>query len=273
MPAGAASEFAGTPPVLAGTAPEFARSAPVRAGTPPEFAGDAPAPAGAAPESGFSISPEGRVMPTWNDGSTWNSGALWGPASPASLLIPNRKRKKPTMKRQPYYPKLLPQQPEWHTNFATKLPGYATALGLVTADVNAAVADNLVLAYALGDWITNVRNFAPSCTAAIDDLTGGTGGEDFAFPTYTAPTPPTLPGSLTAVPPGALDRTFLLVQGIKSKAGYTEAMGLDLRIVGEEDATEHTRPEFTLKTEQGDGCHCVKIRFKKYGHYAVAVYS
>lgn len=212
-------------------------------------------------------------MPTWNDGSIWNSGALWGPASPASLLIPNRKRPKRTMKRQPYYPKQIANQPEWHMNFATKLPGYATALGLVTAEVNAAVADNQILAYALGDWITNVRNFAPSCTAAIELLTSGSGGEDFAFPAYAAPTPPTLPVGITAVLPGALDRTFLLVQGIKSKPGYTETMGLDLRIVGEEDATEHTRPEFTLKTEQGDGCHCVKVRFKKYGHYAVAVYS
>ncbi|MFO1481861.1 MAG: hypothetical protein U1F71_00720 [Verrucomicrobiaceae bacterium] len=177
------------------------------------------------------------------------------------------------MKRNEYYPRLLGERPEWHNNFATKLPGYATALGLVTAQVNVAVADNVTLAYGLGDWITNVRNFAPSCTAALTLLSTGTGGEAFVFPTYAAPTAPTLPVGITEILPGALDRTFRLVQEIKSKAGYTEAIGLDLRIVGEEDAAEHARPEFTLKTEAGDGCHCVKVRFKKFGHMGVAVYG
>ncbi len=212
-------------------------------------------------------------MPTWNSGSTWNSGILWGPAIPASPRIRNPKRQPHTMKRQPYYPKLQPQQPEWHHNLATKLPGYATALGLDTAEVNAAVADNLTLAYGLGDWITNVRKFAPACTAGLELLASGSGDGDFAFPGYTAPTPPPLPGGITAVLPGALDRTFLLVKEIKGKKAYTSAMGLDLRIVGEEDAAEHNRPEFNLKTEAGDGCHCVKIRFKKFGHTGVVIYS
>lgn len=213
-------------------------------------------------------------MALWNSGVTWSSGSLWGPSAPAAAPSQrNPKNKRPTMKRNEYYPRHLGERPEWHHNFATKLPGYATALGLTTGVVNAAVADNLTLAYGLGDWISNVRDFAPSCTSCLTDLMTGTSGEDFAFPTYTAPTPPTLPSGITAVLPGALDRVFLLVQEIKSKAGYSEAMGIDLGLVGEEDTVEHLRPEFTLKTEAGDGCHCVKVRFKKFGHYAVAVYS
>ncbi|WP_395719318.1 hypothetical protein [Prosthecobacter sp.] len=259
--------------MLSSLAPQPSGLAPVLSGLAPVLSSGSSAAAGAAPESLCHPLPEVRMMPRWNDGSTWNSGALWGPAAPASPLIPNPKRNKRTMKRQPYYPKLMPQQPEWHHNFASKLPGYATALGLDTAEVNAAVADNLLLAYALGDWITNVRNFAPSCTSALEDLTGGNGSEPFAFPAYAAPTPPALPSGITEVAPGALDRTFLLVKEIKGKKAYNETMGLDLRVVEEEDAAEHPRPEFALKTEAGDGCHCVKVRFKKFGHYAVAVYS
>lgn len=213
-------------------------------------------------------------MALWSSGLTWNSGVLWGPSAPATASPPrNPKTKRPTMKRNDYYPKLQPQRPEWHHNLATKLPGYATALGLTTAEVNAAVADNLMMAYALGDWITNVREFAPSCTASLDLLATGTGGEAFVFPTYAAPTPPTLPAGITGVLPGALDRIFLMVKNIKSKAGYTEAIGIDLGLIGEEDTAEHARPEFTLKTEAGDGCHCVKVRFKKFSHSAVVVYS
>lgn len=177
------------------------------------------------------------------------------------------------MKRQHYYPKLLSAQPEWHFNFLTKLPVHATALGLDTATVNAAVADNQMLEYALGDWINAVRDLPTTSTSGLEDLLRGTGNDFFVFPTYTAPTPPTLPGGLTGVTPGALNRTFLLVKQIKGMPGYTEAIGLDLGIVGEEDATEHPRPEFSLKSQPGDECHCVRIRFKKFGHYAVAIYT
>lgn len=52
-----------------------------------------------------------------------------------------------------------------------------------------------------------------------------------------------------------------------------------LRIKGEEETTEHMRLDFALKATlkvKGlgyGGCNCVKVRHKRYGHYAVAVYS
>lgn len=215
-------------------------------------------------------------MALWNSAVTWTSGALWSPAALPPVATPrnNRTHKKHTsMKRNNYYPNLIPERPEWHTNFAAKLPIYGPTLPLTAAQMNAAVADNRYLAYGLGDWISNVRDFAPACTAALVNLSTGTGGEAFVFTAYNAPTLPTLPVGITEVLPGALDRTFKLVQVIKGLPGYTDDIGLDLGIIGEEDTTEHTRPEFTLKTEAGDGCNCVKVRFKKFGHYAVAVHS
>jgi hypothetical protein len=79
---------------------------------------------------------------------------------------------------------------------------------------------------------------------------------------------------VSAVPSGALRRIFAFVQTIKASPNYTEAIGLQLGIVGQEDAAEHPLPEFTVETERGDGsCQCVKIRFKKFGRQGVVIHS
>jgi hypothetical protein len=209
--------------------------------------------------------------PTWNSGLTWSSGSLWGPAPPQPPLVRhNTQPRKRTMKRQEYYPTRLSLQPEWHFNYADRLAENGAAMGLLAADVTASVNDSRHLGYGLGAWLTKVREFGPGATAELETLKFGTGGTAFELPAFTAPTPPT---GLTDVLPGALARIFKYVQTIKAAPGYTEGLGLLLGIVGEEDTAEHTRPEFSLKTEAGDGCHCVKVRFKKFGHSAVAVYS
>ena len=174
------------------------------------------------------------------------------------------------MKRQPYYPRLLADQPEWHFNYADRLAENGAALGLLAADVTASVNDSRQLGYGLGAWLTKVREFGPGATGELETLKFGTGGTAFELPAFEAPTPP---AGLTAVLPGALGRIFKYVQTIKSAPGYTEGLGLLLGIVGGEDTVEHPAPEFSLKTETGDGCHCVKVRFKKFGHYAVVIYS
>lgn len=211
-------------------------------------------------------------MAQWNSGVAWSSGALWGPATPAAPSIQNRKRQRSNMKRHHYYPRLHSTRPEWHQNFADKLPDYAATLPLTTEETNQGVADNRTLAYGLGQWITNIRDFAPACSSALKTLADGTGGEAFVFPAYAAPTPPTLPVGTTVLP-GALQRTFRLVQEIKNKPGYTEEIGINLGIVGEEDTTEVNTPEFTTKLEQGTTCQCARLSFKKYGWYAVVIYS
>lgn len=209
--------------------------------------------------------------PTWNSGLLWSSSSLWGPASPPPPLVrynPNQRQR--TMKRQPYYPRLLADQPEWHFNYADRLAENGAALGLLAADVTASVNDSRQLGYGLGAWLTKVREFGPGATGELETLKFGTGGTAFELPAFEAPTPP---AGLTAVLPGALGRIFKYVQTIKSAPGYTEGLGLLLGIVGGEDTVEHPAPEFSLKTETGDGCHCVKVRFKKFGHYAVVIYS
>lgn len=215
-------------------------------------------------------------MALWNSGATWSSGQLWGPSAPAGPTFENTQKHQPKMKRQPYYPKNLGDQPEWHTNFATKLPGYAAALTLSQAEEDAGVADNLTLAYGLGGWIVAVREHSTACTRSLETLAMGTGSTNFVFPTPQLPPPPTLPGGITGVKPGALQRTFDLVQTIKRKPGYTEEMGLDLGIVGPEAPPPPPEgdapvPRLTMAAIPGDHHEIARGKFYKDGHEYILV--
>jgi hypothetical protein len=186
------------------------------------------------------------------------------------------------MKHKYYYPGPLAEQANWLGNFADKLGSYQTLLGLTAPQVTSGVADALYLKYAIGQWLTDVRTFAESTTQAIDVLSYGTSSGDYLLPAFSAPSlPPANPAATPPVPAtvpvkaGALTRLFDLVQIIKRSPGYEDSVGLDLGIIGSEATSTATHPTFTLKTEGigAGGCHCVKIRIKRYGHYAVALYS
>lgn len=174
------------------------------------------------------------------------------------------------MKRQPFFPRLNAQRPEWFDNYATQLPLANSILALPALDVTATVADGRFCQHACGSWLTAVREFGPAATAAIEQLFDEPGVDPFVLPLFT---PPALPAGVTAVPPGAIQRIFAYVQTIKASPKYTEAIGLQLGIVGAEDAEEHPVPEFTLKVERGEGCECVKVMFKKFGRDGVVVWS
>lgn len=208
-------------------------------------------------------------MTLWNV-AIYNSGALWGSAQPLPFLNPNPKPKRNNMKRQPYFPRLIGLRPEWFNNFAVQLPIANATLGLPAPDVTARVADARFCEHVCGDWLTAVREFGPACTSAVEELFGGTGSAAFVLPLFTAPA---LPAGVTAVPPGALQRIFFFVQAIKASPAYTEAIGLQLGVVGQEDTAEHPLPEFALEVERAEGCQCVKIRFKKFGRQGVVIHS
>jgi hypothetical protein len=86
-------------------------------------------------------------------------------------------------------------------------------------------------------------------------------------PAAVPPIPPVVPR-----PPGALDRLFRLVKDIKNKPAYTDTIGADLRIIGDE-ATTPALPKFSLKLLQGSPCQCVELRFYKYGRTGVWIES
>jgi len=182
------------------------------------------------------------------------------------------------MKRNDFYPDNKSQQPEWHSHFATRLIVHGPALPLTTDEVDNAMADNLTLAYGLGNWITNVREYGPACTAQLEDLRRGTGNGTFAFLTCVAPVAPTLPVGADPVRPGALLRTFDLVAILKRKAGYTPAIGLDLGIIGPAAPPpppdgEAPPPRITVTPIPGDTFQYARCKFIKDGHQNVEFQS
>lgn len=208
-------------------------------------------------------------MALWGQ-ATWNSGVLWSVASPSPFANPPKTKTKPNMKRQPYFPEKIAERPDWFANFATELPIANATLALPSADVTARVADAKFCEYVCGVWLTATREFGPAATAGLEELFDGDGASNFVLPVFTVPA---LPAGVTAVPPGALRRIFAFVQTIKSSPRYTEAIGLQLGIVGAEDTGDHPVPEFSLKVERGSGCECVKVAFRKFGRPAVVIYS
>lgn len=216
-------------------------------------------------------------MALWSSGATWSSGNLWGPSSPVVPTFENtKKHKTKKMKRQPYYPKNQGEQAEWHTNFATKLPGYAATLSLIQAEEDSAVADNLTMAYALGGWLLGEREHSTACTSSLETLSYGTGSANFVFPVAQIPPPPTLPAGITGVKPGALQRTVDLVGILKRRPGYTKAIGLDLGIVGPEAPPppppgDAPPPQLMVSAIPGDENEVGRVKFFKYGHEYVII--
>ena len=174
------------------------------------------------------------------------------------------------MKRQPYFPRLTGLRAAWFNHYATQLPLANAALALPAASVTDTVADAKFCEHACGLWLTAVREFGPASTAAIEDLLGTSGAADFVLPVFT---PPALPAGVVAVPPGALLRIFAFVQTIKASPNYTEAIGLQLGIVGAEDTAENPVPTFALTLERNGTQQGVRVAFKKYGRDGVVIHS
>jgi hypothetical protein len=208
-------------------------------------------------------------MALWNQpGAFWNSTLRWGPAYFTQAKPQTNQTK--NMKRQTYYPSRLAQQVEWLENYRLKLGNYTAELPLDPAVVTSSVADARWLIYVINSWLNSVRAFAPACTEAVEDTLTGTGTDPFILPVFI---PPVLPAGVAPVPAGALSRIFAQVQIIKNLAGYSDAIGDDLRIVGAEDASDHPVPKLFLSLEQGDDGPFVRIRFFKYTHMGVVVES
>lgn len=158
---------------------------------------------------------------------------------PATFTPANRKRAT-TMKHNSYYPTNTAAQILWLTNFFNKLRVHATALGLATGIVNAAVADARWLIYLLGSSHPAVKTWAKSITDYMREAQTGTGETVMILPTFTQPALPAedteagLP-AVAPVKPGALNRIFSLVQVIQESAAYTASIATDLGTIGSED--------------------------------------
>ena len=174
------------------------------------------------------------------------------------------------MKRLPFFPTRIAERPAWFNNFATQLPLANATLGQDATVVADLVKDARYCAYVTGDWLKWARDNGEQATAAIEELYSGTGGTEFELPVFTPPAPE---AGVVPVEVGALTRILDFSVKIKREPTYTEAIGFQLGIIGGEDSAEHPVPEFTMEVERGSGCECVKIKFRKYKHKGVVVFS
>jgi hypothetical protein len=142
------------------------------------------------------------------------------------------------MKRNTYYPARQNDQIVWLTNFSTKLPALAAALGLTAGQVTNAVADCGWLIYVLQSWLPAGRAWALATTDAATDAQTGDGTALMVLPVFAAPA---LPAGVVAVNTGALTRIFALVQSIKDSGKCSDTNATNLGIVG----SAQTGPDLT----------------------------
>ena len=210
-------------------------------------------------------------MGTWGNGN-WDSGIRWNSAQPTPPPTAINTKHKSNMKRQPYFPRTIAERPDWFGNFATQLVIANAVLGMDAAEVADIIKDALDCKYTTGLWLTAAREFGPAATNSVESylMEPTDGVTPFVLPVFTVPARPV---GVVAVPPGAQKRIVLFVAKIKAMATYSEAIGLQLGVVGPEDSTVHDLPYFTIKLLASEGCDCVQFDFKKFGRKGVAIYG
>ena len=133
-------------------------------------------------------------------------------------------------------------------NLALKLPGYATVLGLTPADVTSVQADAAMFNHILHRQEA-YKTFNQGNTAYKNTLRDGPLGA----PLGPLPVFPTLPAAPTVVLAGIISRIRKLAGRIKATQTYTEGIGEDLGIVGDEQVIDipNLKPMLTSRLDVG----------------------
>jgi hypothetical protein len=142
------------------------------------------------------------------------------------------------MTRNSYYPARIGDQALWLSNLRNKIANYQAALGYTAGDITTLQADADYCIYLLGTWLPAVRRFGESATAYLEQILNGS-GTMATLPTFALPAAPPPPA---AVMPGALRRIFVFIKNLKTRSGYSEAIGEDLGIIGSESDENEAPP-------------------------------
>jgi hypothetical protein len=133
-------------------------------------------------------------------------------------------------------------------NLALKLPGYAVLLGITPAEVASVQADAAMFNHIL-DRQEAYKTFNQGNTAYKNALRDGPLGA----PLGSLPVFPTLPVAPAVVLAGVIPRARKLAGRIKGSPAYTEAIGEDLGIVGDEQVLDipNLKPMLTSRLDVG----------------------
>jgi hypothetical protein len=153
------------------------------------------------------------------------------------------------MKSITYIPGTDADKGVWLANFSTKLPLYASALGLSPAEVTSVQDDNAFFQYVVAmteaykQTMSNLVSFKNQLKHAIGTTHIG-----------ALPTLPSLAVAPTGVPEGIFDRVSKLATRIKNSLAYSTNMGADLGIVTPLSAAINVaalQPELKLRLDVG----------------------
>lgn len=136
----------------------------------------------------------------------------------------------------------------WLGNFNTKLPTYASLLGITAAEVTAVQKDTAMFQYILsmGEAYKQMVN---NITAYKNLLKHAVGQQHLG----AIPTAPVLPTAPATVPEGCFDRVSKLVKRMKASVNYTDAIGQDLGIVAPTQTIDLAtiQPDLSVKLDAG----------------------
>ena len=133
-------------------------------------------------------------------------------------------------------------------NVALKIGGYAATLGLAPADVTSVVNDAAMFNY-LMDMQESFKTFKQDVSRYKDVLRDGSP----YVPIGALPVAPTLPAAPVPVNEGVFNRIRKLAARIKAAPAYTEAIGEDLGIVGDEMSIDIPNLKPVLKSRLDAG--------------------
>lgn len=166
-----------------------------------------------------------------------------------------------------FLPRDEAQRVVWFNNFSSKLKNtYALIFGITIATADKIVAYAAFYAFLIG-YLKSSRTLSQDLTKYKDDFfTAPLNTPNGALPVFTVVPPATIPAEA-----GVYTIVSGIIQTIKSHAAYTNAIGEDLGIVGDEHDFDETTFKTVLKaTVQLDG---VKIAFTKKGVEGIHIYS
>lgn len=170
------------------------------------------------------------------------------------------------MAKHHYLPRRESERVTWLNNFSAKLGGYAASFGITPAEVTATGNMAAFYSYTI-NLIEQSRKYTQDLTKFKNVLSVAASG------TTLGPVPVLTPAAAPAVTPAGIFTIIGgLVQRIKSNLSvYTEAIGEDLGIVGDETTFDEPNFKTTLKAVVMPGL--VEISFSKNGVDGINVYS
>jgi hypothetical protein len=164
-----------------------------------------------------------------------------------------------------YYPRSIGNQIIWLKNWIDKVGNYQVALAYLLADITATVQDASRVLYLLETVQGEAQSFAVAITGHVNLMQMDDTAAMTAIPGFTLPALPAPPAN---VMPGALKRIFAFIANLKTRAGYVDAMGLDLEVVSTTTAVDPMAvPVGNVVAQSGE----VVLTFKKAGYPGVLI--